>query len=203
MVNREWLATHEPPPFPPSPSIPNPTSRTPTPPLQRCWNSPKARMTPSKPRRDAICCRSGIDRPFGPAHAQPSQRRSTPRLGWHSAASACTCARALRVSVSWPWVPQPQLLTTRALSRSSRDPRSKTWPPTPLLSRVPARFHSRGNKENSYVHNQCPGPDTTLRPTTPATMRRIHRMRDASLDSPRIIIPMMAVPAAPIPVHTA
>ena len=55
----------------------------------------------------------------------------------------------------------------------------------------------------SVATSQWPEVEANLSPTTPATIRTMHRRRNTSRDSPRNAIPKMAVPTAPIPVQTA
>src|SRR6185437_103432 len=45
--------------------------------------------------------------------------------------------------------------------------------------------------------------DSTFSPTMPPTMRARQRRRPASCGSPKRIMPRIAVPQAPMPVHTA
>ena len=76
-----------------------------------------------------------------------------------------------------------------------------TWCAFSALTKSPIEFYAAA----VAISRAAPAhsPETSLSPMTPAKISAMHNNLDGAVESPSTTIPKTAVPAAPMPVHTA
>jgi hypothetical protein len=90
--------------------------------------------------------------------------------------------------------------------RAERKGKPLVCPPWPTASPVPPANILLKKDFATHLAIDASGiqrSDASLRPIMPATIKVRHVTRTGSAGSPNSTIPMMTVPAAPIPVHIA